>query len=129
MGKGENAGYQHFVLFPLFSKAFFVLVVKIWHCFEELTLRYSTQDLRIAKIESILRRQVVCGYHDVICQLTLSQTSPGFLRVCSISLLKTLWEKEKLLIMRNFSFTHSVFYPFGELPTFFIKFKIVVCKI
>ena len=37
-----------------------------------------------------------------------------FLRVCSRSLLKTPWEKEKLLVMSNFSFSHSVFYPFGE---------------
>ena len=36
---------------------------------------------------------------------------PWFLRVCSTSLLKTLREKEKL--MSNFSFSHSVFYPFG----------------
>ena len=40
---------------------------------------------------------------------------PWFLRVCSTSHLKTLWEKEKLLVMTNFSFSHSVFYPFGEL--------------
>ena len=32
-----------------------------------------------------------------------------FLRVCSGSLLKTLWEKEKLLVTSNFSFSHSVF--------------------
>ena len=38
---------------------------------------------------------------------------PWFLRVCSTSLLKTLWERVKLLIMSNFSFSHSVFYPFG----------------
>ena len=35
-------------------------------------------------------------------------------RVCSISLLKTLWEKEKLLVTSNFSFSHGVFYLFGE---------------
>ena len=29
------------------------------------------------------------------------------------SLLKTLWEKEKLLVTSNFSFSHSVFYLFG----------------
>ena len=29
------------------------------------------------------------------------------------SLLKTLWEKEKLLVTSNFSFSHSVFYPYG----------------
>ena len=35
---------------------------------------------------------------------------PWFLRVCSTSLLKTLWEKEKLLVTSNFSFSHSIFY-------------------
>ena len=30
------------------------------------------------------------------------------LHFCSTSLLKTLWEKEKLLLMGNFSFSHSV---------------------
>ena len=34
---------------------------------------------------------------------------PWFLHVCSIGLLKTLWEKEKLLETCNFSFYHSVF--------------------
>ena len=54
---------------------------------------------------------------------------PWFVRVCSTSLLKTLWEKEKLLVTSNFSFSHSVFYPFGELSAILIKFDIVVCKL
>ena len=37
---------------------------------------------------------------------------PWFLRVCSKSLLKTLWEKEKLLVTGNFSYSHNVFYSF-----------------
>ena len=45
-----------------------------------------------------------------------------FLCVCSTSLLKTLWEKEKLLVTSNFSFSHSIFYLSGELSA------IVVCK-
>ena len=49
---------------------------------------------------------------------------PWFLRVCSTGLLKTLWEKEKLLVTSNFSFSHSVFYPFQELSAIFIKFRI-----
>ena len=53
---------------------------------------------------------------------------PWIICVCSISLLKTLLEKEKLLVTSNFSFSHSVFYPFGELSAIFIEFKIVVCK-
>ena len=54
---------------------------------------------------------------------------PLFLRVCSASLLKTQREKEKLLVMSNFSFSHSVFYPFGKHFPIFIKFEIVVCKL
>ena len=54
---------------------------------------------------------------------------PWFLRVCSRSLLKTPWEKEKLFVTSNFSFSHSVFYPSGELSAIFIKIEIVVCKL
>ena len=54
---------------------------------------------------------------------------PWFLRVCNKSLLKTLWEMEKLLVMSNFLFCHSVFYRFKELSVIFIKFQIVVCNL
>ena len=54
---------------------------------------------------------------------------PWFLHGCSVSLLKTLWEKEKLLVTSNFSFSHSVLNPFGELSVIFIKFEIVVRKL
>ena len=46
-----------------------------------------------------------------------------------MSLLKTPREKEKVHVTSNFSFSHSVFYPFGELCAIFIKFKMVVCKL
>ena len=36
-----------------------------------------------------------------------------FWRPWETSLLKTLWEKEKLLVTSNFPFSHSVFYLFG----------------
>ena len=54
---------------------------------------------------------------------------PCFLRVCSISLLKTPWEKEKLLVTSNFSFSHSVFYPSRELSAIFTKIVIVICRL
>ena len=54
---------------------------------------------------------------------------PWFLRVCRTSLLKTLWEKKKLLVTSNFSFSHSVFYLLRELSAIFIEFEIVVCKL
>ena len=46
---------------------------------------------------------------------------PWLLCVCSTSLLKTLWEKEKLLMMSNFSFSHGVSYPIGELSAIVVK--------
>ena len=52
---------------------------------------------------------------------------PLFLRVCSTRFLKTLWGNRKLLVTSNFSFSHSVFYPFGEPSAIFIKSKIAVC--
>ena len=54
---------------------------------------------------------------------------PWFLRVCNTSLLKTLWEKEKLLVTSNFSFSHSAFYPFGKLSAILIRFQIVFSKL
>ena len=38
------------------------------------------------------------------------------------------WEKEKLLVTSNLSFSHSVFYLFWKLSAIFVKFEIVVCK-
>ena len=42
---------------------------------------------------------------------------------------KNCGEKEKFLLTSNFSFSHSVFYPFGKLFSFFIKFEIVMYKL
>ena len=60
-----------------------------------------------------------CGI--VILRVNPFPNTPWFLHVSSRSLLKTLWVKEKLLVMRNFSFFH--FYPFEELPAISIKFE------
>ena len=51
---------------------------------------------------------------------------PWFIRVCSTSLLKTQWEKEKLLIMSNFYFSDSVLYLFGEYSAIFTKHENVI---
>ena len=48
--------------------------------------------------------------------------------VCSTRLWKLLWKKEKLLVMSNFSFSLSVFYPFEEPSAIFIKFKLPSAK-
>ena len=66
---------------------------------------------------------------DVFRKLNPFPNKPWFLSVCSTSLLKTLREKEKLLVTSNFSFSHSVFFQLGEVSAIFSKFKIVVCKL
>ena len=55
--------------------------------------------------------------------LTPTQTSPGFY-VSAVQAFWKHWEKEKLLVTSNFSFSHSVFYPFEELSVIFIQFEI-----
>ena len=98
-GKGENASYQH-LLFPqrfpkdTFSGSSKVMIVKY-------------------RVKSCIRHE-----------FNSFPNKPWFLCVCSTSLLKTLWKKEKLLVTSNFSFFHSVFCPFGELSAIFIKFKL-----
>ena len=47
-----------------------------------------------------------------------------FLRVCSTSLLKTLWEKEKMLVTSNFSFSHSFSTSLENIPPFLSNLKL-----
>ena len=56
----------------------------------------------------------------------LKTTNSDFMKMAEYSSngQETLREKEKLLVTSNFSFSHSVFYPLGELTSIFIKFKI-----
>ena len=49
--------------------------------------------------------------------------TPGFYCLQYKSFGNTAWKKEKLLVLNNFSFSHSVFYPFGECSAIFIKFE------
>ena len=136
--KGENAGCQHSLLFPqCFQKAFLSRGVKSR---DSVVKTYSSCKRKFQK--SIDR---CTGYGDVtelILKIGFSihrinnsngfnpfSNKPRFLRVCNTSLLKTLWEKEKLLVTSNFSFSHSVFFPFRELSAISIKFDIVVCKL
>ena len=62
----------------------------------------------------------------VLIILTLCRTNPGFYVSAVQVFLKTLWENEKSLVTSNFSLFHSVFHLFGELPTIFVKFDVVV---
>ena len=126
-GEGEIACYKQLLLSP----QCFLLV---WRAFSHF---YQFMKLLPARSSSLEESEIYCWErHKFSCiRLAVLVTfnpfpnKPWFLSVCSISLLKILWEKEKLLVMSNFSFSRSVFYPFGELSAIFIKFEFVVCKL
>ena len=108
VGKEENAGFQHFLLYPeCFQRASFsglLKVVIVW---------YSVKTHETPPFPPFPKVNLL---HTLI----LSQTR-FFLLVCSTSLLKTLWKKEKLLVTSNSSFSHSVFYLLRELSAISIK--------
>ena len=108
-------------------KDFLLQVVKSRHCVVELIL-YQTTKFYIDRISKDLQTTKYIFLKNFNLFNTF-RNKTWFLRVCSTSLLKTLWEKEKLLVTNNFSFSHSIFYPFRELSTIFINFKIVICKL
>ena len=89
----KNAGNRHFLLFPHFFYPFKI----------EIGILATLNTLSANAFNSFLNK-------------------PLFLRVCSSSLLKTLWEKEKLFITSNFSFSRNVCYPLRGLSTIFFQF-------
>ena len=57
--------------------------------------------------------------------LTTFQTSPGFY----VSAVENTVGKGEITRNKQFSFSQSVFYLFGELSAIFIKYEVVVCKL
>ena len=87
-------------------------------------LLYTVRKKSLAKRRIRIKILVISICHETLCiyscflrnpfNCTLKPfpNKPWFLWVCRTSLLKTLREKEKLLVTSNFSFSLSVFYPF-----------------
>ena len=87
VGKGENAGYQHFLLF--------------YQCFQKPSCP------SLLKVE-IMWERVNPLPNNINFNPLLHKYS--FYHINNRLLLKTLWEKKKLLVMSNFSFSYNVFY-------------------
>ena len=60
--------------------------------------------------------------------LTLYHTIPTFNDFETGRLLKTLWEKEKMMVTSIFSFSHNVFYPSQNKLQFLSHIYFIVCK-
>ena len=122
VGKGEIARNEQFLLFP--------------QCFStrlDNFLPFSS-NLKLSSANSFsLEESKICRLimGSTCCNISINpfQNKPRYLRVSCTCLLKTLREKEELLVTSKFSFSHSVFYTFGRLSTIFLKFKILVCKL
>ena len=76
------------------------------------------------KIENFVVKAENAGYQYFL-HLTLFPNKPWLLCVCSTSLSKTPWEKEKLVLTSNFTFSHSVSCPFRALSANFTEFRIL----
>ena len=123
VGKGEIARCEQFLLFPHnVSKRLLLQTRKNQGLFGKRLTAFSL-------FPQCFQRDSFSGLGFIEKGFNPFPNKPWFLRVCSTSLSKTLWEKEKLLITSNFSCSHNVFYPFGELSAIFITFEIVVCKL
>ena len=121
--RDQSHGLIHilFVLcrrFRLMSLKFYFLVIHISHKTLEIGCAWSKGS-----------GERLHGHHGPLVLINLFPNKPWFLSVCGTSLLKTPSEKEKLLLTSNFFFSHSVFYPFGELFIIFIEFEMVICKL
>ena len=148
----KKKGNQHFLLFlQCFQKPSFSMALKFGFCGKKLMHleKVITQDGIACMQDWSGLKLFVVGQSPLIIGSTIFiwqnrkdsllthlpcnsgfnpfPNKPCFLRVCNRSPLKTLWEEEKLLVTSNFSFSLSVFYPFGELSAIFIKFEIVFC--
>ena len=113
-GKRRKCWLPAFSPFPtVFSKAFFLPVVKSGLCCKGLIwTRLKSWCLVKGKHVSCERRPYASWSGLILFTKTTIAVKETLALVCSTSLLKTLWEKKKLLGKSNFSFSHCVFYPF-----------------
>ena len=119
--KEEYTGKQHFILFPQYF------------------LYLANTDI------FILAKLNLFSFHNNICPVTNNFFWSKFVSFTCFELnplptittfndpgneafLSTLWEKEKMLVTRIFSFFHNVFYPFQNKFQFSIHIYFVICK-
>ena len=115
------------------TKKFFVLLVYHVQTKHEASSRtlHKCQKRLVSLVPYILKLSKTKNQYSksdmFVTQVCLNPfpNKPWFLHVCSTSLLKTLWKKEKLLLTSNLSYSHSVFYPFGRLSAISSNLKLL----
>ena len=96
VGKGENAGYQHFLLFPqCFLKVLFFGVIKSCDCVVK-TCSFTTINLS--------------HYNNIFGHLpTNDERKAAQMMISVLKKVQTLRAKENKLVTNIFSFSHKVF--------------------
>ena len=128
-GKGEIAHDEQFLLFPQYFLTIwrtFCYFHQIQNCFLQTLWVWKSLKSVVWEVVKLVQFKDTCIWKNEFV-FNPFPNKPWFLHVCSSSLLKTLWENEKLLITSNFSFSPLCAYK--ELSAIFIPFKIVICKL
>ena len=116
-------------IWPMVNSRFCTTQVKCWKALWEICLNVAEKiEFIFDRVENteVKKENGVLLFPQLFNPFPYNDT---YWRHWEKSLLKTLWEKEKLLVTSSFSFSHSVFYPFGWLSAIFIQLEIVVCKL
>ena len=108
--KGENAGYQHFsfpynVLYYIRNKVQFLSHIILWSA--------SALNMDKSEILPFVSRFILSLFQTIetLPNRKFAETTLNLVKMAETSSngQKTMWEKEKLLVRSNFSFSHSVF--------------------
>ena len=112
--KGENAGNQLFFLFPLCFIPF-PTQISIFHShlFCRLQIAFNLTSMKFSRLVTSIfsiSPKLFNTMKDKTNYLTFYSIDTRFLRINNRQLLNILWEKNKLLVNSNFSFSHNVFH-------------------
>ena len=90
----------------------------------------NTSCLNVPYLDFLCSNRIKKIFFTFILQFSFNPfpNKPWFLHVYGTSLLKTLWEKEKMLVTSIFSFSNSVFYSIKEINHQLSNTEFTVCK-
>ena len=119
VGKGKIARNEQFLLFPqCFLPTWRILrhLSEIQNCrLHTLSVWKSKKSVVWERVKSLQKKPIFYAF----------TKQALVLNVCNTSLLKTRWEKEKLLIMSNFSFSLSISFHLDHFLQFTSNLKLL----
>ena len=126
--KGENAGYQHFLLFPqCFQKSSSQGSFKfgiVWY-----RVNYILHPRTKCRITTFCLFPIMFSKGVFLGSFNLFPNKPWFLHVCSTNILKTLLGKGAISCKEQVLLFPQCFLPFQKTFCHFIKFTIVICEL